>query len=251
MPPPPRDPTAGRSLRTVPPVPVARQAPAKAPAPRPTRPPTGAGPSLLPLLLWPALATLGVTLLRLVGELRGWNRDYFSPLPGGGLAFVGIAWLVPLVGAYLGWHLARARVATPDLAGLAGWPLAAVSIGLGIGYGLARVVKPSWTGTLLLWAVISLLVVAMSVSTWPALGKLLLAYSVVARLPVLVVMALAIRGGWGTHYDALPPGFPILARRALWFWTGLVPQATVWVAYTVALGMAFSVVGIYLAKRQR
>jgi hypothetical protein len=65
------------------------------------------------------------------------------------------------------------------------------------------------------------------------------------------VMALAIRGGWGTHYDALPPGFPILTRPALWFWTGLVPQATVWFAYTVAVGSAFSAVGIYLARRPR
>jgi hypothetical protein len=213
--------------------------------------PSGGGPSLLALLRWPALATLAVTLLRLVGELRGWNPGYFSPLPGGGLAVVGIAWLVPLVGVYLGWHLARARVATPDLAGLFGWPLAALTIGLGIGYGLAKVVQPSWTGTLVLWAVVSLLVVGMSVSTWPALGKLLLVYAVAARVPVVIVMALAIRGGWGTHYDALPPGFPILARPALWFWTGLVPQATVWVAYTVAIGSAFSAVGIYLARRPR
>lgn len=251
MPPPPRDPTAGRSLRSVPQVPAARQAPARAPAPRAPRPAVAAGPSRLPLLLWPALVTLGVTLLRLVGELRGWNSDYFSPLPGGGLAVVGIAWLVPFVGAYLGWHLARARVATPDLAGLFGWPLVALGIGLGIGYGLAKVVQPSWTGTALLWAVVSLLVVAMSVSTWPVLGKLLLAYAAAARVPVLIVMALAIRGGWRTHYDSLPPGFPILRRPALWFWTGLVPQATVWVAYTVAIGMAFSAVGIYLARRQR
>jgi hypothetical protein len=42
-------------------------------------------------LLWrSALVTLAVTLLRLVGELRGWNPEYFSRVAKGGLAVVGI-----------------------------------------------------------------------------------------------------------------------------------------------------------------
>jgi hypothetical protein len=232
-------------------VPV-REAPSGAPArpPRAAASPRESGPPLLRLLQWPVLVTLGVTLLRLVGELRGWNPDYFSRLPGGGLAVVGITWLVPFVGAYFGWHLARARVTTPELSGLVGWPAASLAIGLGIGYGLAKVVKPSWTGTLVLWAVVSLLVAAMSIATWPALGKLLLAYAAAARVPVVLIMALAIRRSWGTHYDALPPGFPLLARRSLWLWTGLLPQATIWMAYTLAVGAAFSALGVYLASRR-
>lgn len=254
MPPPPRDPTAGRSLRFVPRIPEPREAPPRAPAPRPPRPaasPTGpSGPSLLTLVGWPLLATLAVTLLRLTGELRGWNEDYFSRLAGGGLAIVGITWLVPFVGAYLGWRLARSRVEAPDLAGLAGWPAAALAVGLGIGYFLTAAVKPSAPGTFLLWGMVSVVVALMSISTWPALAKPLLVYALGARVPVLLVMWLAMRKGWGTHYDAIPPGFPFYAPLERWLWTGLLPQATIWVAFTLAVGTAFSAAGVYLASRR-
>jgi hypothetical protein len=248
VPPPPRNPTAGRSLRSVPPVPVAREPERRAPVARPA--PAASPSAPLALVLWPAVVTLAVTLLRLVGERRGWNPDYFSTLPGGGLAFVGITWLVPFVGAYFGWEFARARKETPGLAGLVGWNLAALAVGLGIGYGLTKALNPSPTRTIVLWAVVSLVVSAMSLTTWPALGKLLLAYAVAARVPVLLVMALAIRGRWGTHYDALQPGFPLLSGPGRWLWTGLLPQATVWVAFTLAVGAAFSAVGVLVASRR-
>ena len=49
-------------------------------------------------MLWPALLTLGVTLVRLLGERLGWSPFLFSRLPGGGLSPLGITWLAPLVG---------------------------------------------------------------------------------------------------------------------------------------------------------
>ena len=110
--------------------------------------------------------------------------------------------------------------------------------------------QPSATGTLVLWAVVSLLVAAMSLSTWPALGKPLLAYGVAALVPVILVMALAIRRNWGTHYDALPPNFPLFGALGRWLWTGLLPQATIWVAFTLAVGASFSALGVYLASRR-
>jgi hypothetical protein len=255
VPTPPRSPNAGRSLRSVPPVPVVRGTASRLPAARPQPAPRAAsqpapGLPLLGLLTWPVLLTLAVTLLRLVGELRGWDPRFFSRLPGGGLAIVGITWLVPLVGAYLGYHLTRAGVKGPDLAGIVGWPVAALAIGLGIGYGLGKVVHPSATGLMVLWAIVSLVVASMTLSTWPALGKLLLAYAVGARLPVVLVMALAMRRAWGTHYDALPPGFPLYGPLKAWLWAGLLPQATIWVAFTLAVGMAFSAAGVYLASRR-
>jgi len=249
--PPPRNPVAGRSLRSVPQVPVAKPAPPRAPAPARAARPVGADTSLYLSLLWrSAFVTLAVTLLRLVGELRGWNPDYFSRLPGGGLAIVGITWLVPLVGAYFGYHLARARASVPELWGLVGWNVAAILVGLGIGTGLEKAVQPSATNTLLLWAVVSLLVAAMSLSTWPTIGQLLLLYAIAARIPVLLVMALAIRRHWGTHYDALPPDFPLFAPLGRFLWLGLLPQATIWVAFTLAVGTAFSALGVSLAARR-
>ena len=127
---------AGRSLRSVPRIPAPRERqrarPPRGRRARPRRRPERAVAADARRLA--VLVTLAVTLLRLTGELRGWSEDYFSRLPGGGLAIVGITWLVPFVGAYLGWQLARAGVEAPDLASLAGWPAAALAIGLGIGY---------------------------------------------------------------------------------------------------------------------
>src|SRR5881409_1708216 len=46
--------------------------------------------SLVRLVRVPALITLGVTLLRLIGELQGWSPALFSRQAGGGGALVGI-----------------------------------------------------------------------------------------------------------------------------------------------------------------
>ena len=246
---PPREKTAGRSLRGVPQVPVARPALPRAPA-RPPRATGASAPRTLSLVIWPAILTLGVTALRLVGELRGWSPTYFSRLPGGGLAIVGIAWLAPFVGAYLGWRLTRAGVRSPGVASVAGWPLGALLLGLAIGYGLERVIQPSWTGTLVLWAGVAVLVGMMSFVTWPALGWPLLVYAAAARLPVVLVMAFAIWKRWGTHYDAPPPGFPALFPMARWLWTGLLPQTTIWIAFTLAVGMMGAAAGVWLAFRR-
>ena len=59
------------------------------------------------LILVPAVVTLVVTLLRLVGELQNWSPALFSRAPGGGGSLVGISWLVPIFGAWFGWVLAR------------------------------------------------------------------------------------------------------------------------------------------------
>jgi len=205
---------------------------------------------VLGLVFWPAVLTLAVTLLRLVGELRGWAPDYFSRLPGGGLAIVGITWLSPAVGAYLGWRLAHAGLRSPGVASLAAWPLGALLLGLGIGYGLERVVQPSWTGTLVLWAMVAVFVATMSFVTWPALGWPLLVYALAARLPVALVMYVAISRRWGTHYDAPPPGFPGLRPMARWLWTGLLPQTSIWIAFTLAVGMSAAALGVWYASRR-
>jgi hypothetical protein len=64
-------------------------------------------PSITKLVLAPALITLGVTLLRVMGELLHWSRRLFNPAPGGGGAVVGIVWLIPFFGVYFALRLAR------------------------------------------------------------------------------------------------------------------------------------------------
>ena len=63
-------------------------------------------------------------------------------------------------------------------------------------------------------------------------------------------MAFAIWRRWGTHYDAPPPGFPDLFPMARWLWTGVLPQTTIWIAFTLAVGMAGAAAGARLASRR-
>src|SRR4030095_9815873 len=63
--------------------------------------------SLFHLVRVPALITLGVTLLRLIGELLNWSPVLFNREAGGGGALVGIAWLVPIFGIYFALKLSQ------------------------------------------------------------------------------------------------------------------------------------------------
>jgi hypothetical protein len=208
-------------------------------------------PTLLPLVLLPAAATLAVTLLRLGGELLGWSPRFFSTLPGGGLAIVGITWLVPVAGFYLGDRLTRVRAVPASAWRAFGLPLAAlVLVPL-----LARVMSPPDpasrpTDQILAWALASVAGLVLGVAAWPKLGSLLLSYALLARLPVVLVMGLAMRWGWGTHYDAPIPGFPPMVPLTRWWWTGVVPQLTVWLAFTVVVGALFGALAWHLASRR-
>lgn len=63
-------------------------------------------------MLIPALLTLAITVLRLVGEINGWNPAIFgSPEAGGDLAPLGISWLIFVFGLWFGALLFRNKPA--------------------------------------------------------------------------------------------------------------------------------------------
>jgi len=187
------------------------------------------------LLAVPALITLGVTALRLYGELQRWSPALFRREPGGVGAIVGIIWLAPLFGAYFAVRLVK-RGAGPASPGKA---LARAGAGMGLlmASGLVTVLLwPPFKVQVVVVAVVAAVAVALQFPAWPALIKTLLLYAVAARVPVVALMFLAIKGGWGTHYDAFPPGFPLTEPFERWLWGGLAVQMTLWVGNTVLLG---------------
>jgi hypothetical protein len=88
---------------------------------------------------------------------------------------------------------------------------------------------------------------------WRSLGNSLVAYAFAARIPVLIVMLLAMRGnggrGWGTHYDVAPPNFPPHSFAAKFLYLAILPQMTWWIGWTVVLGAILGVIVAAIARR--
>ena len=201
------------------------------------------------LLAVPVAITFGVTMLRLVGELQNWSPTLFSREPGGLGALVGIIWLAPLVGVYFGRRLLNAGQAPPSIKRALLHGLGAVPVL--VGWGLVNAVLwPPFQVQVLATALVSVAVVVLQMRGWPELGKLLLWYAIGARIPVVVIMLLAIVGRWGTHYDAFPEGFPLTEPIEIWFWAGLLVQMTFWVGATVLLGAIGGTVAAAVSDRR-
>jgi hypothetical protein len=205
------------------------------------------------LILVPAIITLAVTLLRLTGELQKWSSSLFNRDAGGGMAIVGIVWLIPLFGIYFALRLAREGAGPGKLLRAFGFVLLALVLMpvVGVAAGAAGL-DPTGIPMLVLFAVVSVVVVVVALRAWPELGRVLVAYGLAARIPVAIVMLVAIFGDWGTHYDVPPtPDFPQMAPLVKWFWIGFLPQMTVWIAFTVVVGMLFGLIAVAIVHRGR
>jgi len=196
-------------------------------------------PSTQRLILVPALITLAVTLLRLTGELMHWPDKYFNRAPGGPGALVGIVWLVPIFGAWFGLKLADGVEPPPRTMRALGWAAMAFMFCSLAGGGSIALFPTRVLLQLALFTAASWIAVAIAYPSWPALWRVLLAYGVAARVPVLIVMFLSIFRGWDTHYAKPRPDFPPMGHAGLFFWTALLPQASIWIYVTVVGGLIF------------
>lgn len=188
------------------------------------------------LILAPALITLGITLLRLAGELGHWSPRSFSTAPGGGMAVVGISWLPFLFGPYFAVKLAGSGHSAPSLLKALGFSV------LGIGIFVAAVFvgflpKLNFRGKELVGYLLLALAASVVTLGWPALFRVLVAYGYAARIPVAIVMFFALRGHWGTHYDGLPPNYSgPTSFFGQYMVIAFLPQMVVWIAFTVLVG---------------
>ena len=204
--------------------------------------------SITSLVTIPALITLGITILRLVGELEHWPKPWFSAAAGGGGAIVGISWLPIIFGPYFALKLAGAGDRSASFGKAIGFAL----LGLVLLFLGGWVAEASFAHhpTLALVGLLLMLASAFIPGIgWRSLGNTLLAYAFAARIPVLIVMLLAMLGhggqGWGTHYDVAPPNFPAQSLGAKFLHLAVYPQMTLWIGWTVVLG---SILGITVAS---
>ena len=208
--------------------------------------------SITSLITIPALITLGITILRLVGELEHWPKLLFSTAAGGGGAIVGISWLPIIFGPYFALKLAGVGDRPSSVGKAVGFAvLGLVVLVLGGVLAGATFAHPS---ILTLVAFLVMLVAAFIPGIgWRSLGNTLLAYAFAARIPVLIVMFLAMRGnggqGWGTHYDAVAPTFAQASFARKFLYMAVLPQMTLWIGWTVVLGSIIGVIVVAIARR--
>jgi hypothetical protein len=189
------------------------------------------------LVLIPALITLAVTVLRLVGELNHWNEALFNRKAGGGGALIGISWLALVFAVYFAVRLQNEGHGPERTGAAIGYTLAALGVAIaGMFVFFFGVQKPMRAA---IWVGLAIMAASLWVMrrAWPAYWRVMIDYALWARVPVIVVMFFAIMGNWGTHYDVAPPSGDIWGSDWFrkWFEIGVIPQIFLWVPYTVVL----------------
>jgi hypothetical protein len=202
------------------------------------------------LVLVPALVTLAVTGLRLAGELLRWDPRLFSREAGGAGAIIGIVWLVPVFGIYFARKLMAAGEGPAGRGRALGFALLGLALVPATAF-LARSLKLSLLATILTFGVVSVVAGFVAARGWPSLGRVLAAYGLAARIPVAILMLVAMMGQWGTHYELGPPNMPPMGLFTKWLVIGLLPQLTFWIAFTVIVGIVFGAVAAMLQGRAR
>ena len=165
-----------------------------------------------------------------------WSPGVFNREAGGGGSLLGISWLVPIFGVYFAVKLVRDGYTPKSNIKVIAFAVlgAAVSVGIMMAF-FSR-------GVTDILAVLASFVgagigIALQRIAWPELFRTLLAYAFAARIPVVLVMLVAISASWGTHYDVAPPqGIPEMSALATWFYIGVVPQFTFWIMFTTVIG---------------
>lgn len=191
-----------------------------------------------------------------MGERGHWSERWFSSATGGiipqGASWLfGITWLAAPFGAYFALKLARAGEGPRRPWRALAWSAAGmvlVLIGLRLVWRLPISFPPILVAVWLVMAAGA----AAAWAAWPALGRTLCVYGLASRLPVVVVMFLAMRGSWGTHYDYV--GVPFAGQLAFWprfLWLAFFPQLVFWVGFTVLLGALAGSLAIVLFMRTR
>jgi hypothetical protein len=205
--------------------------------------------STLQLVLVPAIITLAVTILRLVGELQHWSPRLFSPAAGGGGALVGISWLPLIFGPYFALRLASAGEGPSSTGKSIGFAFLGLLVMIGGGF-VGFSVQPLVPARMLAGFAIMAVGGAVTFLGWGALSKALLVYAFAARIPVAIIMFFAISGNWGTHYDALPPGYAGPTDAFPKFLDiGALPQLVLWPAFTIVIGSIFGTIVKAIARR--
>jgi hypothetical protein len=211
------------------------------------------GVNIARLVAIPAVITLAVTILRVVGELKHWPAPWVSTAAGGGTAIVGISWLPIIFGPYFAMKLIDAGEGPASAGRVIGYGVAGLVVfAIGAGIVFHGFTHPShW---MLVGFLITLLAAFVPPMGWRSLGRAMLDYALAARVPVLIVMFFAMSGnggmGWGTHYDAVPPNFAAQSWTTRFIMLAVIPQLTIWIGFTSVVGSICGGIAAAVTKKK-
>ena len=203
---------------------------------------------VLPLLLVAFLLTTIVSVVRLIGEMQGWDARWFGSAAGGAMSPFGIVWLVPLFGFLFGRRLAHDD--KPPFVASFFVPAFGLVALVGAGAWLATQLEGQelrkWLGY---YVYLGPAVALLALFAWPRAFLVNLGYGLLARIPVVVIQWLDIKNGWQTHYGKVHPKLPadLTADDRLWLLT--TAQGAFWVPFTLLLGGAFAALGAATVRR--
>jgi hypothetical protein len=179
--------------------------------------------------------TLVVTLVRLAGEVYGWDERWFGTEAGGGNALVGISWLVLPFGWVFGRHVVRAGAPPASRLAAVIWPVVGIGLAIGAISALFHFLpEPTFTGFLAI-CVTGVVCGAIARRGWPVLWRTNLLYGLAARLPVIAITPIAVMKAWGTHYEKLAPGSPAVSDAAR-ITILCTAQVFLWLPFTLLVG---------------
>jgi hypothetical protein len=205
---------------------------------------------VLRMILFPSLITLGVTVLRLIGELQHWSATLFNPKPGGGGAIFGISWLAVVFAIYFAVRVQKSRQPLERPGRAIGLTLLSLALCVAGTFLMYRAIQ---TASVIAW-VPSMIVICGGIYlmrfAWPSYWAVMMAYALAARIPVIIVMYFAIKGNWGTHYDSPGPAFVPADWWTEFIHTGLFPQLLLWIPYTVVVCGLFGVITAAIKSRK-
>ena len=86
---------------------------------------------------------------------------------------------------------------------------------------------------------------------WWNLLKTLFLYGLAARIPVIIIMGLAIYGNWSTHYSTFPGSLSVATHARQFLLGGVMTQLVWWVLiWTVGSGMLTGSIASFIRSRR-
>jgi hypothetical protein len=173
----------------------------------------------------------------------------FNREAGGGGSLIGISWLVPIFGVYFAVRLARMGYMPRGIGRVFGLVVLALVVDIAI-TAVPVIMKSPFVMVLAVSGIASVIGIVIAYRAWPMLAQILLAYGFLARIPVVIISLIAMSQHWGTHYEKAAPEFPKMSLLPTFLWTSLVPQLTLWIAYTVIFGLIFGAFAFVAVRRR-